>query len=123
MFTQQAKGGLIPCSTSALFDFSPMQYGPCAPEIYHVLDELVDADCLAKVPVSGETWVLYRATDHGQRRVVELETTVDRRVLDALRNLRTWCDQRPSTQLLRDVYRDYPEFAVNSVLPHWVPNR
>lgn len=105
-----------------LFDFEPMQYGPCATDVYSALDRFVLTGEVRPTPVPGETWSQFEATESG---VAKAKAIAERGPSDAvlyLRQLREWCDNHSFTSLLRAVYARYPDFAAASVLPHLRPN-
>lgn len=112
LFTQEVKPGTL--KTSGTFHFHPMSYGPCAPEVYATLDDLVFCGDVEELPVAGETWRRYEATPKGRKTVAAI---VRRHAKTAryLRQLREWCDKQTFSSLLKAVYRAYPAFAVNSV--------
>jgi DNA-binding PadR family transcriptional regulator len=119
LFSRAAAEGRI--AEPRAFDFGAMSFGPCSPAIYSALDRVVDGGLVRADPVEGETWSRYAITDLGRDRVREAQTA-EPASADFLRRIRQWCDRQSFSDLLRAVYRAYPEFAVNSVLPHLRPN-
>jgi hypothetical protein len=117
LFTEQAKAGRLPDAPPS-FDFAPMSFGPCAPEVYRGLEELVTSGLVAQIPVPGETWSRYVITDAGRAQLQSLIPDTNTPEAQYLQTLRAWTDKLSFTELLKAVYHAYPEFAVNSVLAH-----
>lgn len=105
-----------------VFNFGPMDYGPCAPDIYNALDVLERSGQIQKLPVPGETWSKLIATTVGRAAATEIYKS-NRDTASFLASLRAWTDKQSFRSLLRTVYEKWPEYAVNSVLPNLRPNR
>lgn len=100
---------------SEKYDFVPYHYGPFSFAIYPDLDRLV-AEGLLRLEVEGAaTSPRYSLTGAGARAVETLRSSAPRERLDLLRSLRDWVTERSFRALLHDVYRLYPQYAVNSV--------
>jgi len=117
VFSRAVAEGKLPKMET--FDFEAMNYGPCSLQVYEALDCLVEKGLAKAVDVPGESWKRFAITKLGADVV---EPLAGDKVGDFLKKLRAWCDGQSFTGLLRAVYHAYPEFAVNSVLPHLRPN-
>jgi uncharacterized protein len=100
---------------SEKYDFVPYHYGPFSFAIYPDLDRFV-AEGLLRVEVeAASTSPRYSLTGAGARAVEALKSSAPHERLDLLRSLRDWVTERSFRTLLHDVYRLYPQYAVNSV--------
>lgn len=100
--------------TGEKYEFEPYNYGPYSRQIYADLDVLVASGLVALVPDASRRWSRYALTSSGSSRVDELlpmlSVWVD--LIESTRELVTGLSFR---DLLRRVYREFPEFAVNSI--------
>lgn len=120
VFTMAAKENSN-LGVAQFFNFSAMDYGPCAPEIYRTLDALKEQGQIEKLPVPGETWCRVAPTAAG----IETANTIQQKnpvSAQFLSKLRTWTDEKSFTSLLQAIYTKWPDYAKNSVLPHLRPN-
>jgi uncharacterized protein YwgA len=97
------------------YDFVPYHYGPFSYGIYPDLDRLVEQGLLRVEPGGSSSSPRYSLTGAGARAVEELGPSAPAERRDLLRSLREWVTERSFRTLLNDVYRLYPEYAVNSV--------
>lgn len=104
------------------FKFAAMSFGPCSSDVYDALEELQSEGLVKEEPVPGETWTRHVITKAGAAAVAKITKRESGKVLDFLRNLRKWCDKQSFSSLLKAVYRRWPKYARNSVLPHLRPN-
>jgi hypothetical protein len=97
------------------YEFVPYHYGPFSFAIYPDLDALVERGLLRLEadPASGSP--RYELAGPGERAAQELRSRAPAERLDLLNSLRGWVTERSFSALLGDVYRMYPEYAVNSV--------
>jgi hypothetical protein len=97
------------------YGFVPYHYGPFSFDVYPDLDRLVQQGLLRVELEPAATSPRYTLTGAGSRAVEDLRRAAPPERLDLLRSLRDWVNERSFRALLSDVYRLYPEFAVNSV--------
>ncbi|HYW24044.1 MAG TPA: hypothetical protein VE953_07750 [Terriglobales bacterium] len=100
---------------SEKYDFVPYHYGPFSFAIYPDLDRLVDEGLLRLEVEAASTSPRYSLTGAGVRAVEGLRHSAPPERLALLSSLRDWVTERSFRTLLHDVYRLYPQFAVNSV--------
>ena len=98
------------------YAFVPYNYGPMSAQIYSDLDELVSKKLVEEVPVEGQSWSRYIATDEGLQHGRELlsEEPSDQ-VAQHLHRIKKDVASKTFKELLEDVYDRYPEFAEKSV--------
>jgi uncharacterized protein YwgA len=101
---------------SQTYSFVPYNYGPMSAQIYDDLGELTRAGMIEAVPVKGQSWSRYVATEKG--------LTAGRRLMGGsisqedsrrLHQIKKSVASKSFKALLEDVYERYPDFAVNSV--------
>jgi uncharacterized protein YwgA len=97
------------------YEFVPYHYGPFSFDVYPDLDGLVAQGLLRAELEPGATSPRYSLTGSGARAVEELRRSTLPDRVDLLRSLRDWVTERSFRTLLSDVYRLYPQYAVNSV--------
>ena len=96
-----------------LFSFRPYRFGPFDSSVYTVRDGLV-RDGLLERHGAGR-YATYSLTDAGRVRAGEVGQA-DQRIADWLRNIGRWVTGKSFSDLLKDVYERYPEFATQSVM-------
>jgi DNA-binding PadR family transcriptional regulator len=95
--------------------FEPYYYGPLSFAIYPDLDLLV-RDGLLRTEVEGaKRSPNYSLTPSGTERANVLGRSVPRERLALIGQLRDWVAERSFRQLLTDIYRLYPDYAVRSI--------
>jgi len=97
------------------YHFTPYHYGPFSFAIYPDLDALVERGLLRTEADPALGSPRYSLTGAGQQAVDELRQSAPARRVEVLRSLRDWVTERSFRVLLEDVYRMYPQYAVNSV--------
>lgn len=98
------------------YEFRPYHYGPFSSQIYRDLDQLVAEGRLRlETDHDGSGSPRYSLTGTGRRTVDELRPRAAAERLELLGSLRDWVTARSFGALLNDVYRLYPQYAVNSV--------
>jgi uncharacterized protein YwgA len=97
------------------YEFIPYNYGPMSAQIYSDLEDLVDDGLVEAVPVQGQSWARYVATDRGLAegsRLMESEPSDNARFLHAVKKE---VASKTFKALLEDVYERYPDYAEKSV--------
>jgi hypothetical protein len=97
------------------YAFEPYHYGPFSFAIYPDLATL-QGEGLIQAEVRGWTRSpSYSLTPAGSDRAATIKRAVPSPRLDLLAQLRTWVMQRGFSQLLKDIYKLYPEYATKSI--------
>ncbi|MGN6557938.1 MAG: hypothetical protein ACTHLH_07980 [Solirubrobacterales bacterium] len=98
------------------YGFIPYNYGPMSAQIYSDLDDLVSAGLVKEVPVQGQSWSRYVATEKGMQAGRELlRREPSERVAQQLYRIKKEVASKSFKALLEDVYDRYPEYASKSV--------
>jgi len=99
------------------YRFIPYNYGPMSRGVYRDVGLLADERLLVEQPVAGYAWGRLAATDKGRARARELlaEAAVTAERLEAVRDIRRTVSRTTFAELLREIYRRYPDYAVRSV--------
>lgn len=96
--------------------FVPYNYGPMSAQIYADLEDLVADGLIEAVPVKGQSWSRYIATDKGLkegRKLLGREPSDT--VAQNLYRIKKDVASKTFKALLEDVYDKYPEYAEKSV--------
>jgi hypothetical protein len=97
-----------------LYKFIPYNWGPCSLEIYNDLGQLRDEGSVEFVP-SGRGWNLYHLTETGAKEADELREKANKGLIKKLDAARSYVTSRDFETLLSDIYKDYPDFATESL--------
>lgn len=98
------------------FDFRPHHYGPFDEAVYDVLDGLLESG-----DASVDTSFLYprhSLTASGAQRGVRLLEEMHDDASGYMKEASDWIVATPFQPLLAAIYRQYPDMARNSVVPH-----
>ena len=97
------------------FDFNPYLYGPCSFEVYSVLDSLQADRYIVQPPHTIPQWVNYYLTERGKKEAEEAVRKASREALILIETVVAESSQLSFYELLRKVYAEAPDFAVNSM--------
>ena len=103
-----------PAGWKRLFDFTPYDWGPYSFDLASTVEELVAGGQIVKEAFPGRRYLRYRTTQLGEHLIQQLAHEVTSPERDFVRETRRYVSSRPFARLLREVYKAYPEFAVNS---------
>jgi len=98
------------------YAFIPYNYGPMSAQIYADLEDLVSEGLVEAVPVKGQSWSRYVATNKGLeagREVLSQEPSDA--TAQHLYRIKKDVASKTFKALLEDVYEKYPAFAEKSV--------
>lgn len=96
-----------------LYQFAPYDYGPYDASVYRDAESL-EGQGLVSVTRDGR-WRVYAATPAGVDRASKIAAQVPPTLLDYLRSVVKWARGLSFQDLVRAIYKDYPEYRVNSV--------
>lgn len=97
-----------------LYTFIPYNWGPCSLQIYDDLGQLRDEGLVEFIP-SGRGWNLYHLTEAGIKKASKLREEANSALMEKLEAARSYVTSRDFETLLSDIYKDYPEFASESL--------
>ncbi len=97
-----------------LFDFEPWDWGPFSRELTREIAQLVNDNLLEIESVPGRRYPRYRTTYEGDARVAKLLEEMDSKHVEFVSKVRAYVTSRSFSQLLREVYGRFPDYAVNS---------
>jgi|SRR5215211_7838774 len=98
------------------YTFIPYNYGPMSTQIYSDLDSLVSEGLVEEVPVQGQSWSRYVATEKGLEsgRSLLAKQSNDS-AAQQLYRIKKDVASKTFKALLEDVYERYPQYASKSV--------
>jgi uncharacterized protein YwgA len=103
-----------PAQWSRLFQFAPYDWGPYSFDLASTVEHLLSRGMLAKEAVPGRRYMRYRTTSVGEHLIDQLSDEVTEEERTFIQATRRYVNSRSFARLLREVYKAYPAFAVNS---------
>lgn len=105
---------------SDAYNFEPHKYGPFSKELYGDIDELVENGFIEKTSETtsgGNEKEVFTITDEGKKMLDWLRYKYDEGVSsEEIQDIVANYNKMPLLQLIKRVYSEYPEMAVNSEL-------
>jgi len=98
------------------YNFVPYYFGPCSFDIYRDIEQSIHEGLIEAVPVSGQSWRKYTLTEQGLERADKLASAAQSHAVQACAAARSRVIGHTFRTLLKEVYEQYPEYAVESVL-------
>jgi hypothetical protein len=102
-----------PAEWKGLFAFEPYDYGPFDSSVYRARDALVGKDLLLRYPAGR--YSQYAISEAGRERAAMLASSMDKPAADWLRNIGHWVTSKSFTELLREIYERFPDYATKSI--------
>ena len=98
------------------YAFTPYNYGPMSAQIYSDLDDFLAEGLVEEVPVQGQSWSRYVATEKGLKAGQELlNKDPSTGIGQQLYRIKKEVASKTFKALLEDVYERYPAYASKSV--------
>jgi len=97
------------------FEFLPYLYGPCSFEVYSILEGLLADGYIVQPGHLMPQWVNYYLTDKGKKEAAEAEKKATPNILKLIEEVVNEVSQLNFSELLKKVYTESPEFAINSM--------
>lgn len=98
------------------YQFVPYNYGPMSKQIYKDLEGLERNGLVEAVPVEGQSWARYTATEQGATRARKLlEQEPSEASARRLYAIKQEVASKSFSALLDDVYDRYPAYAEKSI--------
>ncbi len=120
LFLVSQRGG---SGLGGLYQFKPYDYGPFTADIYADLELLGLRGLVAQEAVAGRSWRMYRPTTDGIERAATLASELRPADTATLDDAYRFVTTRGFLQLLRDIYAEYPAYAINTVVQDAAPRR
>jgi len=95
------------------YNFQPYLYGPYDKDIYNSLNELHSEKYLNKI--SDYTWYNYSLTNEGYEKGFALFNGLEHNLKDYLKALSKYVRSRSFSELVTDIYNEFPEMKINSI--------
>lgn len=97
------------------FEFIPYLYGPCSFEVYSEIEKLKGEGLIVQPPHPMPQWVNYYLTEKGKKSAEEITKRVPNNTLGFIEEISEEVSQLSFYELLKMVYKEAPDFAVNSM--------
>jgi len=97
------------------YEFKPYDYGPFSQQIYSDLRELISLGLINAKEVPGYNWSFYSLTTEGEKISKKISREKNPDAVEYLKEIREFVKSASFHNLLVAIYKDYPDFAVNSV--------
>jgi len=114
IFSQEVKKEWL--KPNSLYEFMPYNYGPCSFEIYKDLRILKALGLLLSNQVKHQNWNYYSLSKKGE--ILNKQIKIDSRAEKFLKEIKNFATKIQFYLLLRAIYREYPDYATNSVFKH-----
>lgn len=98
------------------YEFRPYNWGPFSSQIYQDLEALERRGLVESRRLPGRTWRAYQTTRVGDKRAVKIAQQLDPEHVRWLGRVREFLTDRSFVQLLREIYRVYPQYKPRSLL-------
>lgn len=95
------------------FNFQPYNYGPFDKTVYEVLEQL-SREGLVSLESQGN-WRTYKLTVQGQKQGEKILSQLSAEIQDYIETVSQFVRGLSFTQLVRAIYKAYPEMKQNSV--------
>jgi hypothetical protein len=97
------------------YDFVPYNYGPFDARVYSDAEYLASKGLVDVGQPMGARWKTFRATAKGCAAAAEVESSIDPKAVDYLRDVVAWTQKLSFQALVKAIYTKYPEMRANSV--------
>lgn len=97
------------------FEFVPYLYGPCSFEVYSALEELSNETYIIQSPHPIQQWASYSLSERGKKKAEDALKKIDASTLELLKAIIKEVSHLSFFDLLKKVYREAPDYAVNSI--------
>lgn len=109
-----------PARWHSLYEFRPYNWGPYSTGLAHALDRLREDNLLRTAPVPGSRYGRFVTTGRGQEHATAVwEHRLSTAERQFVRDVRSYVTSRNFDRLLQDVYREYPEYATETLFRPW----
>jgi aminoglycoside/choline kinase family phosphotransferase len=109
------------CNAPGYFQFQPYLYGPCSKDVYATLDQMLTDNLIVQPPHSAQRWANYYLTRQGQALSTRISERYESGLVAVLNEVVEEVSELDFDALLRRVYREAPEFAVQTVVRSALP--
>lgn len=98
------------------YQFVPYNYGPMSTQIYKDLESLESEGLVEAIPIEGQSWSRYVASEAGLEQARDLLAAEPSEVVARrLHAIKKEVASKTFSALLDDVYDRYPEYAAKSI--------
>lgn len=94
------------------YDFVPYLYGPCSFAIYRDIDKFVSEKFVEEIENSQSKWYYYTTTQLGGKEIAYLPEDLKQKLTD----VKKFVLNLSFIDLLKYVYKKYPDYASSSII-------
>jgi uncharacterized protein YwgA len=98
----------------SLYSYKPYNWGPYSPQLASDMNLMVNIGLVETEEVSWSQYPRYQTTPAGEAQAQVIWTSMNPAETSFIRSVRSYVTSRSFTELLREVYAEYPEFATAS---------
>ena len=98
------------------YEFKPYLYGPCSFEVYRDLLSLNMSGLIDEYTPLNSSWSYYRITKEGEKQAKKLVNEIPKDILKVMKKIKQEVVNLSFLDLLRKVYKEYPDYAKNSIV-------
>ena len=99
----------------SFYSFIPYNYGPFSLDVYHDADVLATRGLVNITQRTGQNWNCYTITDTGREQAKQVKDSAPPDGVSYLQAVVEWAKGLTFQQLVRSIYKQYPNFQKNSV--------
>lgn len=97
------------------YSFEKYNYGPFCADIYSDLTDFEGKELLVVDQLPNRKVRTYRLTDHGAKVAATSQANLNPKLIRYLNSVVEWVTSLSFPDLVREIYRKYPEYRENSV--------
>ena len=98
------------------YKFEPYLYGPCSFEVYQDINQLLTENLITMIKIFPSYWAYYKITPQGAQKSRKILQTMNRELLEKLKEIKELVVNKSFIELLKYVYEKYPEYSINSII-------
>jgi uncharacterized protein YwgA len=103
-----------PTEWRSLYEFEPYDWGPFSRSLIQDVNQMVVNGQMMTVRFEGFRFWEYQNTEQGELLVEDAVANLEESTVEFVRRIRNYVTHRSFSQLLKEVYAAYPDYAVRS---------
>lgn len=103
-----------PAAWRSAYTYRPYNWGPYCGDLSHDVNRLIESGVIRLSHADGATYGRYQLTEAGEAVADDIWATLGPEEQDFLSVVRSYVTHKDFNGLLREVYKEYPEYATKS---------